>query len=162
MQGRRMFSKSIVLSDAFLDMPISARCLYYHLGMEANDKGEVYCPKSIAKYIGADESDYQELLNRHYITLNDDVGIVIKDWRENNGIGGNAKKRLNYSYRQWRKKVLERDGYKCQKCGSTEKLNVHHIKSFAEFPDEREKIENGITLCEKCHRKLHGLVKEKR
>ena len=69
MAERRMFAKAIVLSDAFLDMPLSARCLYYHLNMEANDKGEVYCPKAIAKYIGADESDYLELLNRHYISL---------------------------------------------------------------------------------------------
>lgn len=160
MADRRMFSKTIIDSDAFLDMPLSSQTLYFHLNMAANDKGEVYCPKAIARYIGADESDYQELLNRRYISLIiNDACIVITDWRENNGIGGNAKKRLNYSYRQWRKRVLERDGYKCTKCGSTEKLHAHHIKSFADYPEEREVLENGITLCEKCHRKVHWLEK---
>ena len=159
MTERATFLKAIISSDDFLNLPLSAQALYFHLNISANEKGVLYCPKTIAKYIGADESDYRLLLNKRFITQNKDVGITITHWREHNGIGGNAKKRISYSYRQWRRKVLERDHYTCQNCGSKDKLHVHHIKSFSEYPELREEISNGVTLCEKCHRKLHGLYK---
>lgn len=162
MAQKRMFAMTIVDSDAFLDMPLSAQALYFHLNMGANDKGAVYCPRAIARYIGADEDLVQLLIDRKFITEREDAGITITHWKEHNGIGENAKKRLNYSYRQWRKKVLERDHYTCQSCGSCKDLHVHHKKSFAEYPDERESVDNGITLCEMCHRKLHGLVKREK
>lgn len=155
MAERRMFAKSIVTSDAFLEMPVSARCLYFHLCMNADNKGRLNCPKALARSIGADESDYLELLNRQYLMPDDESVVVITHWREHNGIGVNSKKRQNYSYRQWRKKVLERDCYRCTKCGATNNLNVHHIKRFADYPSERLNVSNGLTLCESCHRDFH-------
>ena len=56
---------------------------------------------------------------------------------------------------KWAKAVKERDGFKCCVCGSTEKLNAHHIKYKAEHPENSLKIENGITLCRTCHRIAH-------
>lgn len=56
----------------------------------------------------------------------------------------------------WAKSVLEFDGNKCCYCGSTENLNAHHIKSKSEFPELANKIENGVTLCRKCHRLAHN------
>ena len=56
----------------------------------------------------------------------------------------------------WRKSVFERDGYTCQKCKKIgNKLNAHHIKSWAFFPELRFEISNGITLCVICHREEH-------
>ena len=57
------------------------------------------------------------------------------------------------SYRDWRKAVFERDNFECIWCGSTENLNADHIKPFAYFPELRFAIDNGRTLCKKCHRK---------
>ena len=57
MAERRMFAKTIVLSDAFLDMPMSARCLYFTLGMLADDDGFVNSPKSIMRQVGASIDD---------------------------------------------------------------------------------------------------------
>lgn len=59
-------------------------------------------------------------------------------------------------YKLWRKAVYERDHYTCQACGNRGvKLNAHHIKPYAYYIDARFDIENGITLCESCHKELH-------
>ena len=59
-------------------------------------------------------------------------------------------------YHQWRKAVFERDSYTCQLCGKKGKrLNAHHIKPWAYYPDLRFEIANGITFCEACHKKVH-------
>ena len=63
--------------------------------------------------------------------------------------------RKAYPTKLWRESVMERDGYVCQECGATEDLEAHHIKSFAEYPELRYDIDNGITLCHKCHNMLH-------
>lgn len=57
---------------------------------------------------------------------------------------------------QWREDVLRRDGYKCVECGSTDKLEADHIKSFIAYPKLRLDISNGRTLCPDCHRKTHN------
>ena len=57
---------------------------------------------------------------------------------------------------QWaikREKVLRRDGYKCTQCGSKRSLQVHH-KTYARI--YKEKLEDLVTLCKKCHKKVHG------
>ena len=56
----------------------------------------------------------------------------------------------------WRNKVNKRDNYICVKCGKkSDYIHTHHILSFTDYPSERYKIENGITLCEDCHIKFH-------
>lgn len=151
-----MFAKTIVLSDAFLDMPLSARCLYFTLGMFAKDKGILTNPKSISRLAGCGENDINILESSGFIKkTNDEFGCYeIVHWYENNGIGETAKKRNNYKYRKWRESVILRDGC-CQECGSKTNLVAHHVKSFSKYPLLRTEISNGITLCEKCHKKLH-------
>jgi hypothetical protein len=63
-------------------------------------------------------------------------------------------------YSEWRRAVLERDLYICQNCGDTYKLRVHHIKPYKACPESRIDINNGITLCEKCHKKEHSRHRE--
>jgi len=60
--------------------------------------------------------------------------------------------RKNASYRNWRKAVMERDGYKCVLCGKHDKhLESDHIKPVSERPDLIYEINNGRTLCRTCH-----------
>ena len=84
MAERRMFAKTIVLSDAFLDMPLSARCLYFTLGMLADDDGFVNSPKSVMRQVGASMDDMNILLARKFVLSFDSGVIVIKHWRINN------------------------------------------------------------------------------
>ncbi|MBQ8570248.1 MAG: HNH endonuclease [Kiritimatiellae bacterium] len=69
------------------------------------------------------------------------------------GINGeNDTLRHRREYKDWRTAVYERDDYTCQCCGTRgNKLNAHHINSFADYPDIRYDVDNGITMCVKCH-----------
>lgn len=66
--------------------------------------------------------------------------------------------RFSTKYKRWRFDVFVRDIFTCQYCGDNKggNLNAHHIKSFADFPELRFDINNGITLCEICHKKIHN------
>jgi hypothetical protein len=59
---------------------------------------------------------------------------------------------------QWRKAVLKRDGCRCQRCGVTARLNVHHVVGWASNPALRVIPSNGVTLCEDCHNSIHHPV----
>ena len=59
-------------------------------------------------------------------------------------------------YIAWRKAVFERDNYTCQYCGKRGgKLCSHHIKRYHSHIELRTDVDNGITLCERCHKELH-------
>lgn len=74
----------------------------------------------------------------------------------------NKLERCRSEYREWRNKIFIRDKYTCQKCGIksikglTVYLHSHHIKSFADYPESRFDINNGITLCKNCHLLEHS------
>ena len=87
MADKRMFSKKLIDSDAFLDMPISAQGLFFHLCMRADDDGFVDAPKRVARECQASSEDLQVLIDRRYaLTFPDSNVIVIKHWRLHNTI----------------------------------------------------------------------------
>ena len=88
MAGRRMFAKTIIDSDAFLDMPQSTQNLYFHLSMRADDDGFINNPKKIGRMIGCNDDDLKMLLMKNFV-IGFEVGIVvIKHWRIHNYIRG--------------------------------------------------------------------------
>lgn len=76
-------------------------------------------------------------------------------WNWQGGISLLNDKRDSSQYKEWRQLVYQRDEFKCVKCGSKDKLNAHHKKSWKHYSELRYDVDNGITLCEKCHILLH-------
>jgi len=120
MAERRMFAKSIVLSDAFLDMPMSARCLYFTLGMLADDDGFVGSPKAIMRQCGASQDDMAMLLQKRYVLGFESGVIVIKHWRINNYLRNDRYQSTTYLEE---KDTLELDA----KNAYTEKVGIPSI-----------------------------------
>lgn len=96
MAERRMFAKTIVTSDAFLDMPASTRCLYFLLGMVADDDGFVNNPKSIMRQAGSTTDDMNLLIAKRFILTFQSGVVVIKHWRIHNLIQKDRYKETKY------------------------------------------------------------------
>ena len=104
MAQRRMFAKTIIDSDAFLDMPLSAQALYFHLSMRADDDGFLNNAKKIMRVINANQNDYDLLVSKAFIIQFDDGICVIKHWRINNYLRNDRYKPTIY---QEQKNMLE-------------------------------------------------------
>lgn len=86
MANRRMFAKTIIDSDAFLEMPTSTQALYFHLSMRADDEGFVNNPKKIQRFVGASEDDLKLLIMKSFLIPFESGIVVIKHWKVHNYI----------------------------------------------------------------------------
>lgn len=83
------------------------------------------------------------------------------------GVEYHRVERSTYEYRDWRRKIFERDLYTCQCCkakngfGKYIRLEAHHIFDWKNNTKLRYEITNGITLCQNCHTKFHSLYGKK-
>ena len=86
MADRRMFAKTIIDSDAFLDMPLSAQALYFHLSMRADDEGFINNPRKIQRMIGGSADDLNLLKAKNFLIPFESGVVVIKHWKIHNYI----------------------------------------------------------------------------
>ena len=84
MAERRMFAKTIIDSDAFLDMPCSTQSLYFHLSMRADDDGFINNAKKIQRMIGCADDDLKILLAKNFVIPFESGVCVIKHWKIHN------------------------------------------------------------------------------
>ena len=96
MAERRMFAKTIIDSDAFLDMPATTQLLYFHLSMRADDDGFINNPKKIQRVVGCSDDDLKLLMAKQFILAFESGVIVIKHWKIHNYIRGDRKKETVY------------------------------------------------------------------
>ena len=96
MADRRMFSKTIIDSDDFLNMPLSTQCLYFHLAMRADDEGFLNNPKKIQRMIGATEDDFRVLFSKQYVIPFESGIVVIRHWKIHNYIRSDRFKNTIY------------------------------------------------------------------
>lgn len=111
MAERRMFSKLIIDSDAFLDMPLSAQALYFHLSMRADDDGFLNNPSRIMRVIGSNKNDIDLLLFKNFIIAFETGIIVIKHWRMNNYIQKDRYKPTVYNEEKDRLEIKSNGAY---------------------------------------------------
>ena len=96
MAERRMFAKTIIDSDAFLDMPATAQLLYFHLSMRADDDGFINKPKAIMRLCGARDDDAKMLIEKKFVIPFESGVVVIKHWKIHNYIRNDRYKETNY------------------------------------------------------------------
>lgn len=96
MAERRMFAKTIIDSDAFLDMPLSTQALYFHLSMRADDDGFINNPKKVQRMIGAADDDLKVLITKRFIIPFESGIVVIKHWKIHNYIQKDRYKETIY------------------------------------------------------------------
>lgn len=86
MAKRRMFCKDIVRSDAFLDLPVSSRELYFQLGMDTDDRGYISNARSIIRLIGANQGDLEPLIQKGFLMIRGETLMLQKHFKINNTI----------------------------------------------------------------------------
>lgn len=96
MAERRMFAKTIIDSDAFLDMPISSQLLYFHLAMRADDDGFINRPKSIMRMCNCHDDDMKILISKEFVIPFESGIVVIKHWNIHNSIKKDRYKETGY------------------------------------------------------------------
>ena len=96
MAERRMFAKTIIDSDAFLDMPLSTQTLYFHLSMRADDDGFINNPKKIQRMVGCADDDLKLLIAKNFIIPFESGVVVIKHWKIHNYIRNDRYKETVY------------------------------------------------------------------
>lgn len=101
-----MFTKKITESDRFLEMPVSAQALYFHLCMNADDDGFVNNPKCVMRGVGANEDDLKLLIAKGFIIVFESGIIVVAHWKVHNYI---AKDRYRPTIHSEEKKMLQED-----------------------------------------------------
>jgi hypothetical protein len=112
MAERRMFAKTIIDSDAFLDMPMSARLLYYDLGMRADDDGFVNSPKKIQRVVGASDDDMKLLIAKKFIIPFESGVMVVKHWKINNFIRSDRYIETKYKVEKSMLELDENNSYR--------------------------------------------------
>lgn len=111
MAERRMFAKTIIDSDAFLDMPLSTQTLYFHLSMRADDDGFINNPKKIQRMIGASDDDLRLLIAKRFVLWFDSGVIVIKHWKIHNYIQKDRYKETVYQEEKALLSVKDNNAY---------------------------------------------------
>lgn len=111
MAERRMFAKTIIDSDAFLDMPLSTQALYFHLSMRADDDGFINNPKKIQRMIGGSDDDLKLLVLKRFVIPFESGVCVIKHWKIHNYIQKDRYTPTIYQEEKARLTVKENKSY---------------------------------------------------
>ena len=113
MAERRMFSKTIIDSDLFMDLPLEAQALYFHLSMRADDDGFIGNSKKLCRMLGVGEENLAILIEKELLIKFDSGVIAVKHWKVNNLIKNDRYKPTIY---QEEKSYLEVENNTYRKC----------------------------------------------
>ena len=172
MAERRMFAKTIIDSDAFLDMPLSAQALYFHLSMRADDEGFINNPKKIQRMILASDDDMRVLLAKNFIIHFESGVIVIKHWKIHNYIRGDRLIETTYQDEKAMLSIKDNGAYTLSEIISENELSEEissdekRKKAYKEsslpysFSYKMKRAFEGIT-CPVCGKKMTSAYRER-
>lgn len=121
MAERRMFAKTIIDSDAFLEMPTTSQLLYFHLAMRADDDGFVNKPKSLMRMVGCKDDDLKLLFVKKFLIPFESGVVVIKHWKIHNYIRKDTYTETKYKEE---KSTLELDENSAYRLAETSPLQL--------------------------------------
>lgn len=121
MAERRMFAKTIIDSDAFLEMPTTSQLLYFHLAMRADDDGFVNKPKSLMRMVGCKDDDLKLLFVKKFLIPFESGVVVIKHWKIHNYIRKDTYTETKYKEE---KSTLELDENSAYRIADTTPLQL--------------------------------------
>ena len=119
-----MFTKKITESDAFLDMPKSTQCLYFHLNMNADDDGFINNPKKIQRMIGCGDDDMRLLITKSFIIPFESGVVVIKHWLMHNLIRKDRYTETDYVEEKNMLKVKKSSAYTLKELSEEKPLEL--------------------------------------
>ena len=111
MAEKRMFAKTIIDSDAFLEMPATSQLLYFHLSMRADDEGFVNKPKAIMRTVKCGDDDLLVLSAKGFIIPFESGVVVIKHWKIHNLIRQERINATKYTDERQRLVIKENGTY---------------------------------------------------
>lgn len=145
MAQRRMFAKTIIDSDAFLDMPLSTQALYFHLSMRADDDGFLNNAKKISRMIGSSQNDFDLLLMKNFIIPFENGICVIKHWRIHNYIRTDRYKPTVYQEELNKLAVKDNKSYSF-KSNLIEDNKIEELEKPENIRDDEVGIPNGYQM----------------
>lgn len=107
-----MFSKDVLMTDDFLDLPPTTKVLYFFLNLEADDDGFVGNPRTVMRFIGSTKDDMKLLVEGNYVLLFDTGVVVVTDWTEHNSIRRDRKKATRFVEEMQQIALVEGNKYK--------------------------------------------------
>ena len=141
MAERRMFAKTIIDSDPFLDMPLSTQALYFHLSMRADDDGFINNPKKIQRMIGASDDDLRVLVMKRFILPFESGVVVIKHWRMHNYIRNDRYKET--VYQEEKSQLLLKENGSYTELSTIGIPDGNQVETQVRLGKDRERLEVG-------------------
>ena len=112
MAQKRMFSRQITESDAFLDLPLSAQCLYFHMSLSADDEGFISSGKRILRAIGAGEDDLDKLVEAGFMLYFPEANVYVdKAFHLNNALRSDRSHPTTYQHQRKQLTLTENKVY---------------------------------------------------
>ena len=130
MAEKRMLCKTIIDSDAFLDMPLTTQALYFHLNMRADDDGFVNNPKRIQRNIGAGDDDLRLLIMKKFVIAFQSGIIVIKHWKMHNYIQSDRYRPTVYQNEKNMLMIKSNKSYTLNGIDNEEPLNLNDVSTL--------------------------------
>lgn len=161
MANRRMFAKTIIDSDAFLDMPPSSQVLYFHLAMRADDDGFINNPKTIMRIVGAKDDDIKLLIAKKFIIPFASGVVVIKHWRIHNYIQKDRYTETKYIDEKNQLIINKKNGYSLKQISllDDENDNVYILDTQVRLGKDRDRLGKDRLELERVKNKATRFIK---